>query len=124
MTEEMLTGSCLCGRVRFELRGAPETAPHCHCTPCQRRTGTAAAALVAPSAELEREPALLNSIAHYAPSLICLLGPDGRVRPYATNQAFERTLGYAPHETGGDVFWERYVAAGERAAARDSIRAA
>ncbi len=74
--------------------------------------------------ELERERELLNAIANYAPSLICLVDADGRVRPYASNQAFERTLGYEPHETGGAFFWERYVPDGERAAARDCIEAA
>src|SRR5882757_8049851 len=66
--------------------------------------------------ELERERDLLNAIANYAPSLICLVDDEGRVRPYASNQAFERTLGYEPHETGGVLFWERYVPDGERAA--------
>jgi PAS domain S-box-containing protein len=75
-------------------------------------------------AELERERELLNSIANFAPSLICLVDADGRVRPYATNRAFERTLGYEPHETGGVVFWERYVADGHRAEARDCILSA
>jgi PAS domain S-box-containing protein len=60
-------------------------------------------------AELERERELLNAIANYAPSLICLVGADGAVRPAATNRAFERTLGYDPSETGGVLFWERYV---------------
>src|SRR5258705_13829812 len=55
--------------------------------------------------ELERERDLLNAIANYAPSLICLVDDEGRVRPYASNQAFERTLGYEPHETGGGRFW-------------------
>ncbi len=75
-------------------------------------------------AELERERTLLNAIANYAPSLICLIDPDGTVRPHATNRAFERTLGYEPHETGGVLFWERYVPDGERAAARDCILSA
>ena len=75
-------------------------------------------------AELERERTLLNAIANYAPSLICLIDPDGTVRPHATNRAFERTLGYEPHETGGVLFWERYVPDGERAAARDYILSA
>src|SRR5690349_19898331 len=75
-------------------------------------------------AELERERELLNAIANYAPSLICLVDGEGRVRPYASNRAFERTLGYEPHETGGDFFWEKFVADGERAAARDAILAA
>ena len=39
---EPLTGGCLCGAVRFELHRAPLTAGYCHCTRCQRRTGTAA----------------------------------------------------------------------------------
>jgi hypothetical protein len=38
----VLTGGCLCGRVRFELTEAPRSAGYCHCTRCQRRTGTAA----------------------------------------------------------------------------------
>ncbi len=39
-----LTGGCLCGAVRFELAVAPAVAGYCHCTRCQRRTGTAASA--------------------------------------------------------------------------------
>jgi hypothetical protein len=37
-----LTGGCLCGGVRFELTEPPSSAGYCHCTRCQRRTGTAA----------------------------------------------------------------------------------
>jgi hypothetical protein len=40
----MLKGGCLCGGVRWELGEAPETFTYCHCTRCQRRTGTAASA--------------------------------------------------------------------------------
>jgi hypothetical protein len=36
-----ISGGCLCGAVRFELDEIPETAGYCHCTRCQRRTGTA-----------------------------------------------------------------------------------
>jgi hypothetical protein len=39
-----LTGGCLCGGVRFEVVIEPESASYCHCTRCQRRTGTAASA--------------------------------------------------------------------------------
>jgi hypothetical protein len=38
-----LTGHCLCGAVRFEVTEQPLRAGYCHCTRCQRRTGTAAA---------------------------------------------------------------------------------
>jgi hypothetical protein len=44
MTELPLTGGCLCGGVRFELHAAPDGASYCHCTRCQRRTGTGASA--------------------------------------------------------------------------------
>ena len=40
----MLTGGCLCGGVRFEVTERPARASYCHCTRCQRRTGTAASA--------------------------------------------------------------------------------
>src|SRR5581483_10486980 len=88
----------------------------------QRRTTKSSAPLLkARVAELERERELLSAIANHAPSLICLVDADGRVRPFATNKAFERTLGYQPHETGGELFWERYVPDGARAVARDCI---
>jgi PAS domain S-box-containing protein len=60
-------------------------------------------------AELERNRELLNAIANYAPSFLCIVDEEGRVRDRATNIAFEDALGYAPDETGGVVFWARYV---------------
>jgi hypothetical protein len=44
MADPMLTGGCACGGVRFELTEAPKWAGYCHCTRCQKRTGTAASA--------------------------------------------------------------------------------
>lgn len=35
-----IQGGCLCGAVRFELTTPPFSAGYCHCTRCQRRTGT------------------------------------------------------------------------------------
>jgi hypothetical protein len=43
MSELAFTGGCLCGGVRYELNEAPVVAGYCHCTRCQRRTGSAAA---------------------------------------------------------------------------------
>jgi hypothetical protein len=37
-----ITGGCLCGGVQLELTEPPPVAGYCHCTRCQRRTGTAA----------------------------------------------------------------------------------
>ena len=47
-----MTGSCLCGGVRYTVSAPFVDAVYCHCTRCQRRTGSAAAASawVAPDA--------------------------------------------------------------------------
>jgi hypothetical protein len=39
-----LTGGCGCGAVRYEITEPLAGAVYCHCTRCQRRTGTAASA--------------------------------------------------------------------------------
>jgi hypothetical protein len=44
MSDRPLTGGCLCGAVRFEVTEPLVSAVYCHCTRCQRRTGSAAAA--------------------------------------------------------------------------------
>jgi hypothetical protein len=41
---DTLAGGCGCGAVRFEVTEPLGTASYCHCTRCQRRTGTAASA--------------------------------------------------------------------------------
>jgi len=41
-TESTPTGGCGCGSVRWQLSDPPTGAAYCHCTRCQRRTGTAA----------------------------------------------------------------------------------
>ena len=42
MPEPATTGSCGCGRIRFELSEPATIAGYCHCTRCQKRTGNAA----------------------------------------------------------------------------------
>jgi hypothetical protein len=36
-----MEGGCICGQVRFELTRAPMATHNCHCTACQRETGSA-----------------------------------------------------------------------------------
>lgn len=38
----MLTGSCLCGGVRYRAGGPVENASHCYCTMCQKQHGAGA----------------------------------------------------------------------------------
>lgn len=41
MDNDTLEGGCTCRRVRYRLTGAPLIVHACHCTWCQRETGTA-----------------------------------------------------------------------------------
>jgi len=40
----IITGGCACGGVRYEVSEPFVSSNYCHCTRCQRRTGTAASA--------------------------------------------------------------------------------
>jgi hypothetical protein len=42
--ESPLQGGCLCGAVRYEISAPAVSASYCHCTHCQRRTGTGTSA--------------------------------------------------------------------------------
>jgi hypothetical protein len=44
MSELPLTGGCLCGAIRYEVSEPFVSSTYCHCTRCQRRTGTGASA--------------------------------------------------------------------------------
>jgi hypothetical protein len=52
-----LTGGCGCGAVRFEVTAPFVSATYCHCTRCQRRSGTAA------SAQGRAEPGTIRVVA-------------------------------------------------------------
>lgn len=40
----MYQGSCLCGRVRFEIQGGIRNIVYCHCSQCRKAQGSAFAA--------------------------------------------------------------------------------
>ena len=46
----MITGSCLCGGVRFEIDGGLTPIQYCHATRCRKATGSAFASEVAANA--------------------------------------------------------------------------
>ncbi|TQV88265.1 GFA family protein [Aliikangiella coralliicola] len=37
----MYKGSCLCGKVSYELHSEPKAVSHCHCNMCQKQHGAA-----------------------------------------------------------------------------------
>lgn len=36
----MLRGSCMCGKLRYEVRGAPRVTYYCHCGICRKQSGS------------------------------------------------------------------------------------
>lgn len=40
MTEKSLSGSCLCGAVRYTATGEAQRFYHCHCKRCRKASGT------------------------------------------------------------------------------------
>ena len=62
---EERTGSCLCGQIRFRLRGQPLVSRLCWCRDCQHiaGNGTANAIFPAEAIEIEGEPAEYTSVA-------------------------------------------------------------
>ena len=73
MTELPLTGGCGCGAVRFEVSAPLEDASYCHCTRCQRRSGTAASAQ-----------------ARVAPGALRMVSGAERIRYWAPPGGFEK----------------------------------
>ena len=68
MSDDPITGACLCGAVRFEIaREALGQAGYCHCTRCQRRTGTAASAQVSVEAGAIRITQGADNVTAYQP---------------------------------------------------------
>jgi hypothetical protein len=70
-----LTGRCLCGGVRFEVTEPLVSAGYCHCTRCQRRTGTAAAAS-----------------ARIAPGSLRILSGEELIRAYEPPDGFSKVF--------------------------------
>jgi hypothetical protein len=68
-----LTGGCGCGAVRFEVDAPLVSASYCHCTRCQRRTGTAAAVT-----------------ARVAPGSFKIVTGEEHVRAWAPEDGFEK----------------------------------
>jgi hypothetical protein len=82
-----LTGGCLCGGVRFEVTEPLLSAGYCHCTRCQRRTGTAASAQ-----------------ARIAPGSLRITAGDDLVRLYEPPDGF----GKAFCSDCGSALWSRH----------------
>ena len=86
MVELPLTGGCLCGAVRFEVTEPLVTSGYCHCTRCQRRTGTAAS----PGARI-------------APGSLRVLAGEEHIKAYTPAEGFAKVFCSAC----GGALWSR-----------------
>ncbi len=68
MTARPLTGGCLCGGVRFEITEPLRSSSYCHCTRCQRRTGTGSSAQARVAPGSLRIVAGAELVGEYAPA--------------------------------------------------------
>jgi hypothetical protein len=75
-----LTGGCHCGAVRYEISAAPILTYTCHCTDCQRITGTAfSLAIIVPESSFhltKGDPRPVERIAASGRVNVRLLCPD------------------------------------------------
>ena len=97
MADFPLTGACLCGGVRYEITEAPLSAGYCHCTRCQRRTGTAASAQ-----------------ARLAPSSFRITQGEDLVKEYAPTDGFPKCF----CSNCGGALWSKDPSTGEIASVR------
>ena len=86
MSELPLTGGCLCGAVRFEVTEPLVSSGYCHCTRCQRRTGTAAS----PGARI-------------APGSLRVLAGEEHIKAYEPEDGFAKVFCSAC----GSALWSR-----------------
>ncbi len=90
-TNEVLTGGCQCGKVRYELAGKIHRLNVCHCTDCQRQSGSSfGLSLVVPTSTFRLTCGELKTFeltADSGRSKTCAFCPDCGVRIYNQTSA-------------------------------------
>jgi hypothetical protein len=71
----MITGSCLCGAVRYEITGPLEEMHHCHCSRCRKSHGAA-----------------FGTFAQVPAGAFRLVTGEGAVRRYRSSPPVERSF--------------------------------
>lgn len=90
-------GGCLCGAVRYLLKGSPESSTHCHCRSCQRALGAGFATWCAAKSENFRVTKGTIKICETSPGVergFC--GNCGTSLIYAANANREKVWFLAP----------------------------
>jgi hypothetical protein len=102
------TGGCQCGAARYEISAEPVAAYVCHCTECQRQSGSAfAMAIRVPNAHFRLTRGTLKSFVRPTPSgqtIECSFCPDCGTRIYHVSQRFRDQISVKPG-TLDDARW-------------------
>lgn len=48
----MIKGSCLCGKIKFQITGEPFSLSYCHCSRCRKAAGVYSAVLIGKAGDL------------------------------------------------------------------------
>ncbi len=102
------TGGCECGALRYAVEGEPFAVAACHCTQCQRQSGSAFSMSMIVVREAFRweqgEPASYESRAESGARKECVFCPDCGVRIYNALESMPRTFNVKPG-TLDDTSW-------------------
>lgn len=108
------SGGCQCGNVRYQVTGQPLMLYACHCTECQRQSGSAfGLSLRLRPDDLQHDPARLKHFMREADSkreMACYFCPDCGVRIYHARPSRPGSLTLKPG-TLDDTGWLRPTAA-------------
>ena len=103
----MLEGGCQCGDVRYRVAGEPVAVTACHCTECQRQSGSAfAMSMIVPRAafRLTGETRSFTRRADSGAEVECLFCPRCGTRIYHVPASMPATLNVKPG-TLDDTAW-------------------
>jgi len=110
-----MTGGCGCGAVRFEVTEPFLSASYCHCTRCQRRSGTAASANARVAPGSVRITAGEGELRVWAPEggaekVFCGLCGSALFSRHPTGEWMGVRLGALDGDPGIRPQWHQYVA--------------
>ena len=105
---EAREGGCQCGAVRYRVEGEPRGLAVCHCTECQRQSGSAfGMSLIVPRESfqlLRGEPKTFTRTADSGRLVECAFCPACGTRVYHAPEAMRDTLNLKPG-TLDDTSW-------------------
>ena len=97
---DLLTGGCECGGLRYEISGEPIATAACHCSQCQRQSGSAfSMSIIVPRegfAWTQGEPKIYTTKSDSGADKQCVFCPDCGVRICNRMSSMPETVNVKP----------------------------